>query len=198
MPLVLVTPPAVEPITLAEAKQYLRVDHSDDDAEISALISAAREYLQGRTNVALVEQVWDLVLDEFPLNTGAVCVPLTPVQSVDSIKYDDEEGVEQTLSSDSFVLDAASKPPWIALAQDVVWPTTLQTVNGVRVRMTFGFPPDEGSPPDYTANIPPSMIVPLKMLVSHWYDHRGVVSVENLSEVPAALNALINLNRMYV
>ena len=38
-----VTPAASEPITLTEAKNFLRVDGTDDDTLITALISAARE-----------------------------------------------------------------------------------------------------------------------------------------------------------
>ena len=32
----LLTPPATEPLTLAEAKQFLRIEHNDDDAVIRA------------------------------------------------------------------------------------------------------------------------------------------------------------------
>ena len=40
MPSILLAGPAVEPVTLAEAKQFLRVEHDDDDDIIAALIPA--------------------------------------------------------------------------------------------------------------------------------------------------------------
>jgi len=43
-----------EPITLAEAKTYLRVDDSTEDDLISILISAARQYAERHENRLLV------------------------------------------------------------------------------------------------------------------------------------------------
>ena len=42
----LVTPPAVEPVSLAEMKEHLRVDAVDQDLTIKSLISAARQYAE--------------------------------------------------------------------------------------------------------------------------------------------------------
>ncbi len=50
----LTVPPAGEPLTLAEAKLHLRVDLSDDDALITALISAAREQAEFLTGQRLI------------------------------------------------------------------------------------------------------------------------------------------------
>ena len=55
-----------EPLTLAEAKSHLRVDFSDDDVLIAALISATRQYAEGITWRAIPRQQRKLVLDAFP------------------------------------------------------------------------------------------------------------------------------------
>src|SRR5690606_10673336 len=63
-----VTPPAIQPVTLAEAKLHLRVDHDDEDALISNLIQAATGHLDGWTGIlghCLVEQVWRQDHDRF-------------------------------------------------------------------------------------------------------------------------------------
>ena len=59
MPLVIVTPPAEEPVSLAEAKLHLRVDIADDDALITALISAARQAAETITGRQIVTARWN-------------------------------------------------------------------------------------------------------------------------------------------
>src|ERR1043165_9106345 len=89
--------PSVEPITLEEARDHLRLvasgspaTHPDDDM-IEAFITAARQHIDGKDGWlgrCLITQTWELVLDTFP--DGEIRLPLSPVQEVVSIKYDDE------------------------------------------------------------------------------------------------------------
>lgn len=82
----IVTPATTEPVTLAEAKEHLRVIHSDDDALITAQITSARELVELETGVALVaaEYIWQ---PEHPGAYGYVAsVPLWPA-TVDAVTY---------------------------------------------------------------------------------------------------------------
>ena len=56
MSTILLVGPAVEPVTLAEAKSYLRVQHDDDDDVIAALIAGARVHVEAQTRRALITQ----------------------------------------------------------------------------------------------------------------------------------------------
>jgi hypothetical protein len=84
MALKLITAPIAEPLTLAEAKAHLRVDESDDDALIEALIVAARQGAEHITQRALMPQTWELALDQFE---SEIRLPKAPLASVIGVKY---------------------------------------------------------------------------------------------------------------
>jgi uncharacterized phiE125 gp8 family phage protein len=138
MGLKLITPPAAEPVTLADVKQHLRVTDTADDLYIGALIAAARQHLdgwEGWLGRSIMPQTWELVLDAFPCNE--IKIPATPVQSITSIKFDAADGFEQTLATSAYFLDNSSLSPWV-LPSDA-WPATLSAVNAVRVRFVAGY-----------------------------------------------------------
>lgn len=88
----LVTPPAITPVSLAEVKAHLRVDHTDDDAMIGGLLSAAVAYFDGWTGVlgrCLVEQTWR---QDFERACQVLPIPLAPVISIANVAYPDANG----------------------------------------------------------------------------------------------------------
>ncbi|MBR6124843.1 phage gp6-like head-tail connector protein [Candidatus Saccharibacteria bacterium] len=64
-----------EPISLADAKLYLRVDTDDDDTLITAMISAARAAVEGKTHRVIRQSIWEWTTGEIIAYTQ---VPLTP------------------------------------------------------------------------------------------------------------------------
>jgi uncharacterized phiE125 gp8 family phage protein len=140
MALTVITGPAEEPISVAEAKASpsLRVAVATDDTDIGTLITAARKLAETYTLHAFVTQTLELVLDGFP--TGGIVVPMPPLQSVTSIKYIDTDGTEQTLSATLYAVDTDSTPGMIVPAYDETWPTDVRDqINAVRVRFVAGF-----------------------------------------------------------
>lgn len=129
--------PAATPVSLAEAKAHLRVDHGDEDALITSLIAAATDHLDGWSGVlgrALVTQTWR---QDFPSWADALRLPLAPVQSA-VVAYDDENGDEQTLSSGwSLLTDARGS--YIARNAGVEWPRLGNAPASVRVTFVAGY-----------------------------------------------------------
>lgn len=188
MALKLVTAPTTEPITLEEAKDHLRVDGNDEDALISSLITAAREYCEGYQGRAYVTQVWEIVLDAFP--QMPMVVPRPPLQSVCSIKYTNNQGVEATFDVENYIVDSDSEPGRIVLASGKSWPAVqLQPVNGVRIRFSAGY--------GDATKVPASIKEAILLLVGHWHEHREAVLTGATSrEIEFAVKALLGMERV--
>ena len=183
MSLTLVTAPTVEPVTLAEAKTHLRVDGTDDDTLISALITAAREHVDGRDGWlgrALCTQTWDCHYDVFP-DDGLLYLPVAPVQSVTSVKYVDPDGVQQTFSSANYALGAdLDWSPRVILGWDKSWPSVRAVPEAVTVRVVAGY-----------ASVPRPICQALLLLIGHWHEHREAVMEGTFREVPTTVSALL-------
>lgn len=132
-----ITPPTVEPITLSDAKAHLRVDGSDEDALITAAISAARQDCEQRLDRSIAPTTLALVLDAFP--AGAIRLPRGPVTAVTSIVYRDTVGALQTLSAANYSLDDAQIDGWVLPAYDYDWPSTRDQANAVTITYTAGY-----------------------------------------------------------
>ena len=88
--------PAVEPVTTAEAKSYMRVDTTDDDTLIGGLITAVRQHVESVTRRVFTAAVWQFTLDEFPSSREAIVLPKSPLFYIKQISYVDTSGVTQT------------------------------------------------------------------------------------------------------
>lgn len=165
MALTLVTAPAAEPLTLAEAKDQLRVDHSVEDDLITALIVAARQKAETITRRAFVTQTWDLTLDKFPVwCNGPIEVPLGQLQSVDSFTFIDADGTTQTLDDALYKVDTVSEPGRIVPVYGQSWPVTRCEINAVTIRFTAGYG---------EAGVVPQIIKQAMLLmICFWYENR--------------------------
>ena len=199
MALRMITAPSVEPLTLEQVKAHLRVSHSDDDSTIEIYMRAARMTVEGPEGFlgrALVTQVWELVLDAFPANE--IKVPLPPLQTVESIRYDDPDGNEQVVSTLNYWVDNVNEPGWVVPTAGVPWPTPLDAVNSVRVRFIAGYSPTSDSPPDLRANVPFDIKAGMLLLIGSMYEHReeNVVGVTAPASLPFGAEALLRPRRV--
>jgi len=174
-------PPAGEPLSLAEARQFLRVEHADDDAVITALIAAARAHVEALTRRALMTQTWRIVLDAWPAN-GRVAPRIGPLKTLLAVRMFDAVGVAHALEVESFVVDTAAN---VIAAPCWALPAPGRSVAGIELDVICGF----GA---LASDVPADLIHALKLLLAHWYDNRGLAPAGGgAASQPAGLHALI-------
>lgn len=144
------TPPATEPLTLQEAKDYLRVTSNDDDNFITALIVSARQMAEKYCNTAFITQTITEYYNGFPpsINQAYLLLTVGNVQSVTFVKYKDGNGDTQTLSTSLYVSDIYNYPARIGLSDGSTYPTTRNELNVVWIEYTAGFGSNASDVPD--------------------------------------------------
>ena len=183
MGLIQTSDPATEPVDLATARGWLKVDSTADDATISMLIRAARRMIERRTNRILISSGWELTLDRFPCPTAdrrpfdtvgnAILVPRGPVMAVTAITYVDAAGAQQTLASPNYIVDLTGEPVRIVPAWNASWPITRSQIAAVKVAFTAGYAD--------AAAVPDDLKIALQLLVAHWYENREAVVTGTIS-----------------
>lgn len=159
------TAPAVEPVTLTEAKLHLRVDHTEDNDYIDELIKAARERVEIDEERSLITQTITMKMDDFPQGDTIDALPRPPLQSVTSIKYQDGDDVQQTLASANYIVDTYSEPARITLAETQSWPSVYGNINDVEIIFVAGWG-------DAAADVPSTSKQAMLLLIGDMFEHR--------------------------
>ena len=201
-----------EPLLLADAKLFLRVETDDEDDLIQGFCSGARIYAEKfcRRSFVTGEQ-WKLSLDRFPFaalngnfyatpaltelfNTPgmylfglpehfSITLPQSPVLSVDSIQYLDASGNPQTLASSGFTLvHDDDGDARLYPAYETSWPATINYPQAVQITYTTGSPPEQ------------LVIVAMLQMIAHWYANREAVIMSpgvTPQKVPLAAEMLL-------
>lgn len=123
-----------EPVSLTEAKAHCRIDGSDEDGLITALISAARGHAESATNRLMMTQAMRATFERF----GEMRLK-APLRTVTGITYLDEAAATQTLSASSYVVEYDEVPGCVELAYLATWPVTYEHPQAVTVDFVAGY-----------------------------------------------------------
>lgn len=196
MGLSLVTAPASEPVTLAEAKIHLGVDGTEWDTYIPGLIIAARKNIENITRRRLVQQTWDYTLPWFPVD--AILLPNLPVSSVTFVNYVNSAGATVSFSSgaspDLPLYDVETDGPRAKVFPkfNVSWPITRDHGNAVTVRYIAGYEPATDSPIDHAANVPGDLKEAIKLMIGDMFENREGKIVGTMHSTNPTVNALLS------
>jgi uncharacterized phiE125 gp8 family phage protein len=176
----LLTPPAAEPLSLAEAKAFLRLETADDDPLIAAFISTARLHVETQTGLALITQSWRMVLDCWPAK-GRIAVRPAPLQVLIAARVFDFDGESRTVDPQAFVPDTSTSTlsfiPWAL-------PMPTRIAAGIELDFIAGFG-------DAADDVPDPLRQAIRLLVAHWHENRAAIAGAATAPVPTNAAALI-------
>ena len=193
MNLILQTGPASEPITLAQAKTFLRIDTGAEDSLLQdVLIPQARQYAENWMRRALLEQTWDLFLDA--VGDGALSskieLPRPPLFVPESgtgvsVTWFDEDGTATAVDAGDYVVIADGEPGLVVLKSGESWPTdAVRDYRSYRIRFTAGYAS--------AAAIPRPIIGGVHRVLASLYDHREDLVIGTIvAELPLDAQALL-------
>lgn len=177
--------PAVEPVTLEEAKGWLRLDGTtDSDERVLDLITGARIAMQDWTGLSFITQT---VAIYPPCFEGEMLLPTYPVSSISSITYYDLNDTQQTYSSDNYELDAKAAPARLRAKWNQTWPSIYDRYNPITITAVVGYGGRE--------SVPETVKMAIKAIVSLWHDNDTTYmsrSSMQESEMPYGVRAMIN------
>lgn len=186
MTLVLITPPAAEPVDITEVQTHLRV--SGQSTEITRLIKAARGVVERYLNRALITQTWDAYYDswcDLKLPYPPLSITTAPI-----VYYRDLDGAEQTLSSSLYHI-SKDEPAEIYRKDGVSWPDLqYANPNPVRIRCVVGYGAAGSSVPEEIKHA-------MKLIITDMYENRGTVVLGSVAKIPNYITDLIHSYKIY-
>lgn len=187
--LVVSSEPAVEPVTLTEAKLFARIDTSDDDALINALITTARARSEMYTGRTWVHTIFDYYIDAqelASLNSGPIVLPTCPLKTSSvTVKYYDDDGTENTFSASNYWVDLYSVPARLCLMLGQSYPSAIRENNGLKVTFTAGYSADATS-------VPEAAKTAIKIMVADMYEHREDDAIDKVvTSIPTSAKMVL-------
>jgi len=177
--------PEEEPVTVAECKAWAHIDTDADDTVIGQMITAARIWAEEFTGRSFVTQTITAKSDYFQ---DSMQMPQSPLASVTSITYLDQDGATQTLDSSYYNVDTTSEPGLVTLAYDYSWPSIQTVHHAVTITHVSGY--------GEASDVPSKFKVALMMLVANMDCHREATSPVKAHEVPFGVREMLSINRV--
>ena len=191
-----------EPLLLADVKDHLRIDHSEEDAYLTGLIMAARDAVEMKLDMYLITRTYDQYLHAWPFSDrlgygwwngvcagaysglvamSAVRLKARPVSEITSVEVDTGNGY-QAISTDSYVLQQSGIdfPRLVKTSGASYWPKPAVAANGIRIRMQAGYG-------DSWNAVPPAIRQALLRIVAHLYRNRGDDAAQAVQKSGAAM-----------
>lgn len=156
------------PLSLAEAKEWLRIEHTYDDSVISALIESASDYAQQRIGDKMLLRNHTVI--EFRSQfCPKMLIEVGPVSGVTVVAYRNAMGDWITVPTTTYYYEVVGSCCTISLYTGSTWPTPSALWQyGVRLEYTAGMD---------AQNVPANIKTAMRLLIAFWYENREDISI---------------------
>jgi uncharacterized phiE125 gp8 family phage protein len=162
MALFKIAEPVLEPVTVAEARAWLRISHTSEDSLIGDLICAARQDVENQTGLSLINQQWRMTLDNWPAE-DVIHLPRGPVTAILAVVVYAANGTPALVPPADYLLDNRHEPARLMFEKRA---SPGRRMNGIEIDFSAGFGATG-------ANVPDMLNRAILLLVAHWYEFRG-------------------------
>lgn len=154
----------VEPVSLAEMREHLRLDPDEtgQDALVKSLVSAARAHVETATRRVLAPGRYRLMLTGW-VPGGTVPLPLSPLVALVRAGSVDDSGTVTDFAA-GLVRLGPDLVEALALVVSAAAPSLDRTAALIEVDAGHG----GAGPP-----VPPALVQAIRQLAAHWFEHRG-------------------------
>lgn len=195
---VLTQAPALDPVSLAEARAHCRITEPDEDGLLAGYLLAARQYVERDTGRVLITQRWCYTLDRgWPSAWDGACyrtrivLPITPLQSVVSIQYVDVDGATQTLAANQYRVIKERLFGYVEPAFGVSWPAVRDQSDAITVMVDAGYGTNPG-------DVPEPIRQAMLLMIANWHENReAVITGTIVAEMPLGVEALLFPYRVF-
>jgi uncharacterized phiE125 gp8 family phage protein len=166
------TAPASEPISTADAKTYLNVTTSLHDTLIDNIVKTARLLYERYTDSAVISQTITEVWEWTP-GCGEFELSVSPVSSVTSLSYIDDDGDYQVWASSNYTTDAISPLYRIVKKSTAGWPTVGDFPSQWKAIYVAGYA--------NAAAVPEDIISAILLMVGFLYENREDIPINDVN-----------------
>ena len=177
MSVTVLVPPALDPVSLADAKAFLQLDSTFEDALVADLIKTATQMIEKSTAKALISRTVQQEFQSWP-ERGIFALALRPLVQIVQVQRRDATGTLSAVDPADYYVDTGHGR-LIALTSFTHGPFS-HPAEAVLVDFITGFGPAE-------SDIPPALRSALMLIVRDLYEHRG----ENAGAMPLRAQALL-------
>ncbi len=173
--------PAIEPVSMAQVREDIRLAE-DEDLLLSTLITSARLVVEAQTGCRLITQTWDLILNAWPKNASSLSLPHYPVKSINGIFLlgNSRQQIDEAL----YESELGIRSPTIFLKNGRSWPAPKRNKLGVLVSLEAGF----GDTPE---DVPAPLRLAIRQLASFWYEQGDWHAMRHSNQVPESVKTLM-------